>query len=409
METERLTFPEAWSTIPAVSAVAKASSRFTSTRMERVLSIAMAVGAAALGTQAIVEALGGLGSATTSQLLLLMVVIGSLAAAVVTCVLGRGVRAANGSFAIVYLFALAFWPFAAGADGQPAAQPWIFFLVNVATMAAVLAFPMPAQILIVLLLPFLYGFVRLAQGGFSQGSWIATAFDVSFTLILGVVLLALAWVIRSVAAGVDEARAHAVDSYAEAAADAAAEEERVAVAALMHDSVLAALLAAERAGSPRERELAVAMAREALTRLAHSEESIAQEGSDAPIEWEQIVVELRRMLSEYGADAVVEVCGEGPEVPERVARAVVLAARQACMNAIEHARGRGLHVFAEGDAAGFTITISDTGPGFSPEEVPADRLGLRASVFARMAAVAGDARIVSDESGTAVTLSWRAE
>src|SRR5690606_1430138 len=99
--------------------------------------------------------------------------------------------------------------------------------------------------------------------------------DVSFTLILGVVLLALAWLFRSVASGVDQARSEAVASYAAAAAELAAEEERVAVAALMHDSVLAALITAERADSERERELAVVMAREALTRLANTEENIA--------------------------------------------------------------------------------------------------------------------------------------
>ncbi len=69
----------------------------------------------------------------------------------------------------------------------------------------------------------------------------------SFALILGGMLTTLGVVFRSVAANVDETRARAVESYADAAAADAAEQERVAVAALMHDSVLAALIAAERA------------------------------------------------------------------------------------------------------------------------------------------------------------------
>ena len=81
-----------------------------------------------------------------------------------------------------------------------------------------------------------------------------SALDVSFALILGGVILTLGWVFRSVAANVDETRARAVASYAQAAAADAAEQERVAVAALMHDSVLAALIAAERAETPRERD-----------------------------------------------------------------------------------------------------------------------------------------------------------
>ena len=179
------------------------------------------------------------------------------------------------------------------------------------------------------------------------------------------------------------------------------------MAALMHDSVLAALIAAERASSDRERTLAVAMAREALTRLANTEASIAQEGSDDPVNRAQIVAELRRTLSEQGADAVVEERGVPAEIPGKAARAMVLAARQANGNALIHAGGRGLHVVAESaDADRLTLTVQDTGPGFDPDAIGEDRLGIRASIIARMAAVAGSSRITSDDRGTVVELSW---
>jgi signal transduction histidine kinase len=221
------------------------------------------------------------------------------------------------------------------------------------------------------------------------------------------VIVSLGWMFRSVAAGVDEARSKAVASYASAAAGAAAEEERVAMAALMHDSVLAALIAAERADSDRARDLAVAMAREALTRLANTEAAVAQEGSDDPVGAAQIVAELRRALSELGADAVVEERGTGGLIPGRAARALVLAARQAIGNAMTHANGRGLHVIAEGRGDdGLTVTILDTGPGFDLDAIGEDRLGIRASIIARMAGVAGTAAIDSDSSGTRVALGW---
>src|SRR5690606_12025060 len=103
----------------------------------------------------------------------------------------------------------------------------------------------------------------------------------------------LPWVFRAIAVGVDEVRTRAVASYAAAAAADATEQERVAVAALMHDSVLAALIAAERARSPRERALAVGMAREALTRLANTD-STEEQGSDAPVAVETIADALER-------------------------------------------------------------------------------------------------------------------
>jgi signal transduction histidine kinase len=198
-----------------------------------------------------------------------------------------------------------------------------------------------------------------------------------------------------------------VSAYAAAAAAAAAEEERVAMSALMHDSVLAALIAAERAEGERAKDLAVAMAREALTRLANTEAAVAQEGSDEPVAVAQIVAELRRALSELGADAIVEERGGIGLLPGRVARALVLAARQALGNSVTHAGGRGLHIIAEGRGdEGIRVTISDSGPGFDIEAIGADRLGIRASILARMAGVAGTASIDSGEAGTVVTLGW---
>jgi len=328
---------------------------------------------------------------------------------IVACLVGRGVKRAAGTFTVAYALALLLWPLVVDRTvREPADQPWIFFLVNIGVVAAMLAFTTRVQLIWALTLPILYGYVRLVQGDFEETWWISTGFDVSFTIILGAVIIALGWMFRQVAAGVDEARSKAVESYASAAAASAAEEERVAMSALMHDSVLAALIAAERADSERERALAVVMAREALTRLANTEASLAQEGTDAPVAREQVVAELRRTLSEQGVDAVVEERGhEAAIVPGKVARAMVLAARQAIGNALAHAGGHGLHIVVDSRAdEHIAVTVLDAGPGFDPDAIGEDRLGIRASIVARMAAVAGTSTIRSDADGTTVTLSW---
>ncbi len=408
MPTDALSIREAWSRIPSPGGAETESERFTGKRMERILAIVVAIGSAVLGTQALIAALSTLSRADVPHVTMLLVVYVPLAAMLLACVIGRGVRVASGVFAIAYVAALAAWPVVVDPAAKTASdQPWIFFLVNVGVVAALLAFPLRLQFAWAIGMPFVYGYVRLVQGGFSREFWVTTAFDVSFTLILGLVIISLGWMFRSVAAGVDDARGRAVSSYAAAAAAAAAEEERVAMSALMHDSVLAALIAAERAESDRARDLAVAMAREALTRLANTEAAVAQEGSDDPVATAQIVVELRRALSELGADAVVEEVGGVGLVPGRAARALVLAARQALGNAVTHAGGRGLHILASGRGdEGIVVTISDTGPGFDLEAIGADRLGIRASILARMAGVAGTADIESSELGTVVTLGW---
>ncbi|MBP5802831.1 ATP-binding protein [Microbacterium maritypicum] len=408
MAAEPLSIRDAWSKIPSPGSTETAYERFTGKRMERILAIVVAIGSAVLGAQALISAMGSLSAADPAHLVTLIVVFVPLAAMLLACVVGWGVRTFSGIFAVVYVLALAAWPTVVDPSDKGAGdQPWIFFLVNVGVVAAMLAFPLRLQFAWAAGMPFVYGYVRLVQGEFSREFWVTTAFDVSFTLILGVVIVSLGWMFRSVAAGVDEARGQAVASYSTAAAAAAAEEERAAMSALMHDSVLAALIAAERAEGERAEELAVAMAREALTRLANTEAAVAQEGSDEPVGTSQIVVELRRALSELGADAIVEERGGIGLIPGRAARALVLAARQAIGNAVTHANGRGLHIIVEGHAdEGVVVTVSDTGSGFDVEAIGADRLGIRASIFARMAGVAGTADIVSDEHGTTVTLGW---
>ena len=96
-------------------------------------------------------------------------------------------------------------------------------------------------------------------------------------------------------------------------------------------------------------------------------------------------------------------------MPGRVARALVLAATQAIANAAQHAGGSGLAVNVDGaaDPARVRITVRDTGAGFDLDRVPHDRLGIRASIFARVAAVGGTSAIESDRDGTTVRLEWR--
>ena len=208
-------------------------------------------------------------------------------------------------------------------------------------------------------------------------------------------------------AAVGGRRRDAVLSYAAAAAADAIEAERVAVAALMHDSVLAALIAAERAATPREEGLAVAMAREALTRLANAEQDVG-EGPDEPVPATALVGGIRRSAGADGRalDVRAEIGDGAREIPGRVARAIVLAATQAIANADQHAGGAGLVVTVRADAGAVAVRIVDAGRGFDPAAVAQDRLGIRGSIVARMAAVGGRARVTTGPSGTSVLIEW---
>lgn len=408
-DTPSAVLDDAWGHIPQTRESTAGIGSFTRTRVERIIALVVGFASVVLGGLAFYTCLTEPQESPAWHLALTIMVFVPLVGMILACLIGRGVRIAAGTFAFVYLVALALWPWAtAGVDPDLVHEPWIWQLVNIATLAAVLAFPLPLQVVMTAATCLLFGLVRLIQVDFVPDPLIQVGLDVSFTLILGGVILTLGWLFRAIAVNVDETRARAVASYAQAAAADATEQERIAVAALMHDSVLAALIAAERAETPRERTLAAGMAREALTRLANTEQD-AGEGSDDPVKVEAIADDMEVAAHELGADLIVErtVWPDAPIVPGRVARAITLASTQAVANALQHAGGEGLYVALQAKDAALTIEVRDRGEGFELEEVPGDRLGIRASIFARMAAIGGTADIDTGHQGTSVRLEWR--
>ena len=401
----------AWGTLPPSGRTVETAGRYTSARMERIIQIVVAVGCLTIGSQGFFSSLELAGTGVLHGILRGTVFLSLLVMAVL-CIVGWGARTASAVFAFLYPVSLLLFPLAtADSPPNPAAQPWPFFLISLAATGALIAFPLPWQYVWAIGTPLLYAAVRLWTGGFAFEFWVGVGYDVSVAVILNLVFITVGWVLRSLGAGVDAARVQAVLSYARAASADAGEQERVAVAALMHDSVLAALIAAERAQTEREHQLAVSMAREALTRLANAE-SDDPEGSDEPVARGWIADDIERSAGELGVHLEVERVGIGPaaveqpSVPGRVARAVALAATQAIANAVQHAEGAGLRVRILRSGSGVRVEVADEGPGVDVAAIPSDRLGIRASIFARMAAVGGEATIESGARGTIVALTW---
>ncbi|HKT55879.1 MAG TPA: ATP-binding protein [Microbacterium sp.] len=380
---------------------------FTRSRVERSMAIVIGFGCAMLGAQGFVAALGGGESADAWHPALEIMVFVPLAVMIVACFVGRFTKLFGSIFAVVGVVAIALWPFLTGPiPPTQLDEPWPFFLINVITVAAVLAFPLGWQIAWTAFVPLEWMTVRLIQFEFAPQALPLLLLDTSFALVFGSILLTLGWLFRRAASTVDHRRAIADAAYAEAIAADAAEQERLAVGALMHDSVLSALIAAARAYSRRERELAVSMASEALTRLANTEQD-AEVGPDAPVALDVIAQQLERAAVHLGSPISVSSPATGT-VPGGVARALALAGVQAISNAIEHAHAAGLaaSITATYEPLQVTVTVVDAGEGFVAEEVPEDRLGISASIVARMAAVGGRAQIDSGADGTAVTLTW---
>lgn len=421
---------DAWWLMPPAAPAAVSVGAFTAKRMIRTINLLAGLACLALGLQGFFAALGSTGLLPGWNEILMAVTFVPLLVMCLCALLNRFVVPTAGAFALIYLVVLIVWPFVA--HDQPATvapEPWIWFLINVATAAAVLAFELSVQIIWTVGIPVVYGFARLVDGEFAPEFWVAVAFEVPFAIILGGVVLALVLVFRGASVNVDAARERAVATYASAAEAQATAEERVEIASLMHDSVLAALSAAERAESPRERALAASMAREALAGLASAESGDESEELE-PLAPQDLAIALRDIVKDGGARVPVTYAEpvRSKPVPGQVARQLLLAAAQAVANGVQHADSVGLTAHIEpipGD--GIIIVVTDTGPGFDPQQVPPGRLGIRASIVARVTAVGGIVDIASHtakssettagttattaatHTGTTVTITWNGD
>ena len=401
------TIDRAWGELSRRPAPPSAPHGYTGRRIERAIQVIVAVGTAVIGTQAAIFTLHD-PTVSATWWPMIATVFAVLAWMVLACLLGRAPRLASGAFACVFMASLVVWFVQAEiADVTPAAEPWPYFLLGVAPVGAIIAFPVAAQLAFAIGVPTLFATARLVHGGGAPAFWEQVLYDVSIALLLGVAYVVVAWALRGIASSVDAARAEAVTAYSDATGLESAERERVEVASLMHDSVLAALIAAARARTERERELAVSMARDALGRLANADDEMVV-GTNQPVTVARLTHELRESVAQLGAEIDIALPDRArEEVPARAARALVLAATQAVANALEHAAGAGLAVEVATLEPGVRIDVRDAGDGFDVDAISADRLGIRGSIIARVAAAGARAEIDSSRAGTRVSLIYR--
>ena len=162
------------------------------------------------------------------------------------------------------------------------------------------------------------------------------------------------------------------------------EFERAEIAAHLHDSVLQTLtLIRANAGDP-----------EKVSRLARAQERdlrayLYQERRSPS---ESVAAALSSAMNEvedsFGVQIEVVAVGDAPTTSPLAA--AVSAAKEAATNSARHGVGP-IAVYAEITVAGYEVFVRDAGPGFDPESVPDDRLGIRNSIIGRVRRAGGDA------------------
>jgi signal transduction histidine kinase len=192
-----------------------------------------------------------------------------------------------------------------------------------------------------------------------------------------------------------------LDSRAEERTARIRSEERAAVAAHLHDSVLQTLALIQRHADEPQSVGRLARSQERELRAWLYDPAVVREGGT----WAGLVA---GMVAEVESDheLVVDpvVVGDAP-VDDALA-ALGAATREALVNAAKHSGATAADLYTEVTPERVSVFVRDRGAGFDPASVPLDRRGLRDSVTGRLSRLGGTADVRSAPGeGTEVELS----
>jgi signal transduction histidine kinase/phage shock protein PspC (stress-responsive transcriptional regulator) len=227
-----------------------------------------------------------------------------------------------------------------------------------------------------------------------QSGQIGVARDMVLAAVLGVGGLALTvgpWLFR-LTGDLSEERAARVRS-----------QERADMAAHLHDSVLQTLALIQKHSGDGRTVATLARAQERdLRSWLYGDELPADTSVASALKAAAAEVE-----DAHGVPVEVVTVGDAP-VSERL-RPLVLAAREAMVNAAKHAEADKVDVYAECRGDLTEVFVRDRGRGFDEDAIPDDRHGVRNSILDRMRRHDGTAVVrTAPGQGTEVRLTMRA-
>ena len=176
------------------------------------------------------------------------------------------------------------------------------------------------------------------------------------------------------------------------------EAERADIAAHLHDSVLQTLTLIRASAEDPARVRAIALTEERELRAwLYTGHAQAADSLDAAVTEAVVGVESR-----YGVPISVVVVGDMRPGPGELALVAALA--EASQNAVRHGAPP-VSVYVEVRARVVEAFIKDSGEGFDPAAIAADRHGVRDSIVGRMRRAGGEATIRHLARGTEIALS----
>ena len=182
------------------------------------------------------------------------------------------------------------------------------------------------------------------------------------------------------------------------------EEERAALAVHLHDSVLQSLVLIQRSDDPRRMVSLARRQERELRSWLYGGQPVGQPASLTA------AVEMMATAIEVDHEVRVEVVTVGDAALDDAETTFLAALREATMNAVRHSNADKVDVYVEVGVDVLTGFVRDTGSGFDPAGVPADRHGITDSIVARIERAGGRATVSTrpgEGTEVEIELPWR--
>lgn len=292
---------------------------------------------------------------------------------------------------LLYVVALAIWPFALTAPVPVSPMPWfvamwpvqaIFLAAGHRLIRTTIGISLAATVPV--------GLVLLQIGAMPPAGVLMQCL---YLIGCGGVFSVLLGALRGAIADAEQAEQVAASRFVETKRDGAEELERARTDALVHDCVLTTLLSAGSAGTEAEDDLSRRMAANALRVLGHVNRS-AEHGAAVP--FGQALAELRKRFGPVLTRFDLSTTGtEDLMLPAHVADSLLAAMVEVLQSSVEADAARSIRARALGPD-GIRITVRN-GAGSTVQESVADR----------MRSIDGRAEVAEGaDGGSVVTLSW---
>ncbi len=296
------------------------------------------------------------------------------------------------------------WPIQLVAPMDAGDMPWIWWLLAIAGLNAYGALQ-PVYALIGSTALSLVWLLLSQSAAYGPRDFIVALQDTALAYFFGTLLGMLLIGLRQQTAKIDSQLDLKAQLAAETASAKALESERSRMNALVHDSVLPALLLGVGAHTQDELATARKAAVNALDRLTDNSEPLEAVAIPADKFFDALAEAAKQESPDL--KVVVEV-SHALMIPSQVAQALTEATLQAVTNSVRHAgtvRQRELRLSST--AARIKVVIKDDGRGFRESRVPKSRLGVRLSIRARIADVGGRVAIQSQPGqGCVIAITW---